>query len=187
MTDIKLATRKDGIMMTIGRTVATLICATLLWAGAASGVEQGDAAPEWSAADFSGRLVQFPDESAGKPAVVLFWATWCPYCKAFMPYLERIQADYAQAGVSIVAINAKERGRGDSEAYVESLGFPMIAIPDGDSIAEAYAVQFIPGLFVVDGSGIIAYRRGWTDLPAGSTVAALWDQQVRGTLDQLLN
>ena len=173
--------------MKMERTVYTLILATALWAGATSAVEQGDAAPQWSSADFSGRLVQFPDESAGKPAVVLFWATWCPYCKAFMPYLEQIQADYAQAGVSIVGINAKERGRGDAEAYVASLGFPIIGIPDGDSIAETYDVQFIPGLFVVDGNGIIAYRRGWTDFPAGSTVAELWDQQVRDALDRLLN
>ena len=173
--------------MIIGRMVSTLIFATLLWAGAASGVEQGDPAPEWSAADFSGRLVQFPDTSADKPVVVLFWATWCPYCKALMPYLERIQEDYAQAGVNVIGINTKERGRGDPGAYVESLGFPMIAIPDGDSIAEAYDVQFIPGLFVIDGNGIVAYRRGWTDLPAGSTVAELWDQQVRGALDRLLN
>jgi thiol-disulfide isomerase/thioredoxin len=173
--------------MNTGRTVCAFILGMALWAGAASGVEQGDAAPQWSSADFSGQLVRFPDGSAGKPAVVLFWATWCPYCKAFMPYLEQIQADYAHAGVSIIGINTKERGRGDAKAYIESLGFPILGIPDGDSIAEAYDVKFIPGLFVVGGNGIIAYRRGWTDLPAGTTVAALWDRQVRDALDQLLN
>jgi thiol-disulfide isomerase/thioredoxin len=173
--------------MHIGRTVYIFILAAALWTVTASGVEQGDAAPQWSSVDFSGSPVQFPDDGADKPAVVLFWATWCPYCKAFMPYLERIRADYAQAGVYVVGINAKERGRGDPEAYVENLGFPIIAIPDGDGIAEMYDVQFIPGLFVIDGKGIIAYRRGWTDLPAGSTVAELWDQQVRGALDRLLN
>jgi thiol-disulfide isomerase/thioredoxin len=173
--------------MTTGKTAATLIFAAVLWAGAALGVEQGDAAPAWSSVDFSGKLIQFPEETAGTPAVMLFWATWCPYCKAFMPYLKQIQADYAQAGVKVVSINAKERGLGDPEAYVESLGFPMIAIPEGDSIAEAYAVQFIPGLFVIDSGGMVAYRRGWTDLPAGSTVAELWDQQVRQTLDRLLD
>jgi thiol-disulfide isomerase/thioredoxin len=173
--------------MNIGRMVSTLVVAAMLWSGPTWGVEQGDAAPQWSSADFSGKVVEFPQATAGKPAVVLFWATWCPYCKAFMPYLKQIQADYAKAGVNVVAINAKERGRGDPEAYVEGLGFPMIAIPDGDSIAEAYGVQYIPGLFVVDGKGMVAYRRGWTDLPAGTTVAQLWDQQVRGALDRLLN
>lgn len=169
------------------RTVQLVVLAAMLWAGTALAVDQGDVAPAWSSKDFSGRSIQFPAETAGKPAVVLFWATWCSYCKAFMPYLKQIEADYADAGVNIVAINAKERGEGDPAAYVKSLGFPVIAVPDGDDIAEAYAVQFIPGLFVVDGNGIVAYRRGWTDLPAGTTVAELWTQQVREALDQLLN
>ncbi len=47
-------------------------------------------------------------------------------------------------------------------------------------------MQYIPGLFVVDGKGTIAYRRGWTDLPAGTTVAQLWERQVREALDRLL-
>jgi thiol-disulfide isomerase/thioredoxin len=168
------------------RTILMLAFALTAWTGAASAVEQGDAAPAWTAEDFAGRQVQFPSVSAGKPAVVLFWATWCPYCKAFMPYLKRIQADYAAAGVTIIAINTKERGRGDPEAYVASLGFPLVGIPDGDRISEAYGVQYVPGLFVVDGKGAIAYRRPWTDLPAGSTVAELWDRQVRAALDSVV-
>lgn len=172
--------------MSFVRTIFTLALAAVLWTSTASAVEQGDTAPAWSAADFAGKAVQFPEVSAGKPAVVLFWATWCPYCKAFMPYLKRIQADYAHLGVTVVAINTKERGQGDPTAYVRNLGFPLIGIPDGDRIAEDYGVQYIPGLFVVDGNGTIAYRRGWTDLPAGSKVALLWDSQVRAALDRIV-
>lgn len=168
------------------RTLLTLALSIVLWMAPASAVEQGDTAPAWTATDFAGREVKFPVVSAGKPAIVLFWATWCPYCKAFMPYLKRIQADYADAGVRVVAINTKERGQGDPAAYVRNLGFPLIGIPDGDRIGDDYGVQYIPGLFVVDGNGTIAYRRGWTDLPAGSTVALLWDSQVRAVLDRLV-
>jgi thiol-disulfide isomerase/thioredoxin len=168
------------------RTIRTLALAAALWTGSAFAVEQGDEAPAWRARDFAGREIAFPGATAGKPAVLLFWATWCPYCKAFMPSLKRIQADYAHTGVTVVAINAKERGQGDPQAYVRGLGFPLVGIPDGDRLAEAYGVQYIPGLFVVDGKGTIAYRRGWTDLPAGTTVAQLWERQVREALDRLL-
>lgn len=172
--------------MNLARTIRTLTLAAALWTGTAFAVEQGDKAPAWSARDFTGQEIAFPYSAAGKPTIVLFWATWCPYCKAFMPNLKRIQADYAHAGVTVVAINAKERGQGNAQAYVQSLGFPLVGIPDGDDIAEAYGVQYIPGLFVVDGKGTIAYRRGWTDLPAGSTVAQLWERQVRDVLSRLL-
>ena len=97
-------------------------------AGPALAVEQGDVAPPFKAVDFAGRPVEFPAVAGGKPAVVVFWATWCGYCKAFMPYLKNIEADYAAQGVKVVAINAKERGAGDPKAYVAGLGFAPIAV-----------------------------------------------------------
>ena len=119
---------------------AFLILASV-WAtcfsAAATAVEEGDTAPRWHAADFDGRAVDFPAIAGGKPAVVVFWATWCGYCKAFMPYLKDIEADYAEAGIKIVAINAKEDGRGDPQGFVRGLSFPAIAIRDGDAIAQA--------------------------------------------------
>jgi thiol-disulfide isomerase/thioredoxin len=160
--------------------------AVLALASAALAVEQGDVAPPWRASDFAGRAVDFPAVAGGKPAVVVFWATWCGYCKAFMPYLKGIEADYAAHGVKIVAINAKEDGSGDPRAYVQGLGFAPIAVTNGDAIAASYGVQYIPGLLIVDGKGMVAYRRPWTDLPAGRTVAELWDGQVRAALDALV-
>jgi thiol-disulfide isomerase/thioredoxin len=152
----------------------------------AQAVEQGAAAPPWTGMDFSGHEVEFPSVVAGKPTVMVFWATWCPYCTAFMPYLGQIQRDYGEASINVIAINAKERGAGDPAAYIEKLGFPVIGIADGDAIAEDYSVHFIPGLMIIDGAGKVAWERASTDLPAGKTVAEFWDGQVREQLDLLL-
>jgi thiol-disulfide isomerase/thioredoxin len=150
-------------------------------------LDKGDKAPEWTGIDLvSGQKKSFPGLLNGKPAVLVFWATWCPYCKAFMPYAGQIQAEYAEQGVQIITFNAKERGEGDPKAYVDSLQFPLAAIADADSIAENYDVKFIPGLMVVNGEGVITYRRGWTDLPAGKTVAEFWAGEVRLALDEIL-
>jgi thiol-disulfide isomerase/thioredoxin len=160
--------------------------AVLAASASAWSVEQGDVAPKWGGSDFDGRMVLFPNVAQGNPAVLVFWATWCSYCKAFMPYLEDIEAEYRDRGVKIVAVNAKEDGEGDPKSYVEGLGFPLTAVRDGDAIAQQYGVEFVPGLMVVGGDGIVAYRRAWTDLPAGRTVAELWSEQVRDALDGLL-
>jgi thiol-disulfide isomerase/thioredoxin len=165
----------------------SLLLVALTAAHGALAVEQGDVAPPFKGVDFAGAPVEFPAVAGGKPAVVVFWATWCGYCKAFMPYLKEIQADYAAHGVKVVAINAKEDARGsDPRAYVAGLGFTPIAVANGDAIAASYGVQYIPGLLIVDGKGMVAYRRPWTDLPAGKTVAELWDGQVRTALDALV-
>lgn len=150
-------------------------------------VNQGDVAPPWSGTDLiTGKTVEFPEVLNGKPAVILFWATWCPYCKAFMPRAAEIQAEYAEAGVQIIGLNHKERGYGDPAAYAKSLGFPMVAIADADSIGDAWSIDFIPGLLIVDGGGNIVYRRRSTNLPAGRKVSELWAGEVRAVLDQML-
>ena len=113
-----------------------LILITSLACTSAFAVTQGDIAPAWTGIDLvDGAKVEFPAKLDEKPAVFIFWATWCSYCKAFMPYVKGIEADYAKQGVQIITFNAKERGRGDPKAYVDSLDFPLVAIADADEIA----------------------------------------------------
>ncbi len=164
-----------------------LLLALLAPASTIYAVGPGDTAPPFTGINLvDGETVDFPALLQGKPAVVVFWATWCPYCKAFMPYAKDIQADYADTGVQIVTLNSKERGRGDPKAYVDSLDFPMFAIAEADAIGEAYSINFIPGLLVVDGEGRVVYRRRSTNLPAGRTVSAQWADEVRQVLDKLV-
>lgn len=177
--------RADFYRVAIGTLVLVLLQACGQGAPqSAPSVTAGSEAPAWSGSDLlSGSKIQFPEVLDGRPAVMIFWATWCPYCKAFMPYAKKIQDDYSQYGVQTLSFNAKERGQGDPRAYLESLDFPHVSIADADAIAAQYDVKFIPGLMVVNGSGKVVYRRGWTELPAGRTVAEQWDSEVRGVLD----
>ena len=163
-----------------------LVLVILFAVGSISAIESGDTAPVWSGSDYSGNQVEFPSSTNGKPTVMVYWATWCAYCKAFMPYLSQIQKDYGADEINVLLINHKERGVGDPAAYVEALDFEVIAIRDGDSIGDTYSVDFIPGLMVIDSEGVVAWKRASTDLPAGKTVGELWDQQVREQLDQML-
>ncbi len=169
--------------MNIRFLFAGLLC---LLAGSALAVGPGQQAPSWVGIDLmTAEEVAFPDVLEGEPAVLIFWATWCPYCKAFMPYAKDIEADFADQGVKIITFNAKERGRGDARDYVSSLGYPMLAIQDADDIAQAYDIRFIPGLLVVDGNGVVVYRRRSTNLPAGRTVSQQWAFEVREVLEEL--
>lgn len=165
-----------------------LLVAAFLVAPIAAAVEAGDEAPKFRAYDFSGQMIEFPQASDDtKASVVIFWATWCGYCKAFMPYLEQIEADYRDRGVEVLTINAKEDGSGNPAEYIAALNFPMTAVRSGNAIARSWGVEFIPGVFVVDADGMISFRRPWTELPAGQEVAELWDGQVRDALDATLN
>lgn len=149
-------------------------------------IEVGDIAPEFVGPDEYGNEVRFPDVIDGKPTIMLFWATWCPYCKAFMPFLEQIQEDYGEGKINVVMINHKERGEGDPAAYIKALEFSVIAVLEGDPIGDAYKVDFIPGLMIADASGRIAWKRQSTELPPGRQVGEFWDMKVREQLDKML-
>jgi thiol-disulfide isomerase/thioredoxin len=163
-----------------------------LIAPVASGVEAGDPAPAWRSENIAGQEVIFPGPSGRQVTVLVFWATWCNYCRAFMPYLAAIQEEYSHKNVQVLAVNAKEddgedeSGAEDPRSYMDRNGYGLVTVLNGDAIAAAYAVEFIPGLFVVDASGMIIYRRGWTELPAGRKVAEFWDEQVRSVLNVAL-
>lgn len=173
---------KPGVRSQSFALLVTLCCfASFTFAN-----ETEETSQEWTGTDFSGATIEFPAVLQGEPTVMVFWATWCPYCRALMPYLGEIQSDYGEDRISILTINVFEDGELDPAAHIESLGYPMIAVADGDSIAEMYSVRFTPGLMIVDGQGNLVWQRESTELPPGQTVAELWAGQIREQLDELL-
>lgn len=148
-------------------------------------VEVGEVAPPFNGIDENGSAVEFPAVIDGKPTILFFWATWCPYCKAFMPFLEDIKNDYGD-DINVVMINHKERGEGDPVAYMNALTFDATGVLEGDSIGDTYGVDFIPGLMIVGEDGRMAWKRKSTDLPAGREVGEFWDSVVREQLDKML-
>ena len=153
--------------------------------GVASAAGEGDAAPDWSLHSLTGVDVAFPEAANGKPSIILFWATWCPYCKALMPYLEEIRRNNEQHDVQVFAINIKEDG--DPAAFANQNDFEFVYLLDGEAVAERYAVRFTPGLFVVDKNGTIVFRRKSTELPPGRQVAEFWAERVTTSLNGLIN
>jgi len=167
----------------------SILVAALLWAAIpttlhAEVVDAGMPAPEWTMEDTEGHEVNFPADAAGRPSILFFWASWCPYCHAVMPFLERIVVDYADHGVTVYAINFKDDG--DPARYMTEHGYQFIVLPLGDLVADDYGVVSSPGLLVVDGDGIVTYRRKVTRAPPGAAIAQVWDGQVREALDRAL-
>lgn len=168
--------------------IIIIIAAAIIWSIPAEAARPGDLAPSWQATSFQGEAVSFPEMVDGKPTVMIFWASWCSYCKAFMPYLKDIQEEY-EDDIEIIAVNFREAegGESDPDAYVRQTGIEMTTIRDGEVIAAAYKVRFVPGLMVVGSDGIVSYRRGKTKLPAGKSIAELWSEQVMDALDDQLD
>ena len=119
----------------------------------------------------------------GKVVLLNFWATWCPYCHALMPYLQQIKNDYAKHGVEVYAISFKDDG--DPVEHMHELGHDFIVMPVGDMVADDYDVWSALGIIVVDGKGVVRYKRRsvGADVKPGKEIAEFWDGKVRAALD----
>ena len=92
-------------------------------------------APQWTLRTQSGERVSYSD-FAGKPMIITFWGTWCPYCKKLHPGLEKVRAKYEEQGLVVLGISVNEPFGADPEASLKERGIHFQTLVDGDEVAE---------------------------------------------------
>jgi peroxiredoxin len=116
-------------------------------------------APEFTLLALNGDTVSLADYRGKKTLVVSYWASWCGPCKVELPELREFYKRYhkADANFEILAISIDEQ-KADAEKYAaaEKLPFPVLFDPQSKT-AEAYSVEGIPTLFVIDKDGKIVH------------------------------
>ncbi len=111
----------------------------------------------------------------GKPLVIIFWATWCPYCAKVMPSLEKYYQKYNRQGLEIIAINIMEDG--DPITHMKNKGFHYRLGLDGDQVAEDWSVTGTPTLFFIN-------RRG--EIIASNQISDPKSEVVKQLINELL-
>jgi cytochrome c biogenesis protein CcmG, thiol:disulfide interchange protein DsbE len=101
--------------------------------------------------------------TAGGPAVVVFWASWCAPCSREAPALERFSRSSAGRG-RLVGVDWSD-GLAGARAFIRrySWTFPNLRDAEG-TVGNAYRLTGLPTTFVIDGQGRIrAVLRGPQD------------------------
>jgi len=112
---------------------------------------------DWTLTDATGTTVNYYSDSRGSVSVILFWATWCPFCRTLMPHLQIIADEFEASKVKFYALNVWEDG--DPQKYFRENGYTFRLLLMGDLVAEDYGVPGTPGLFVLDKNHRIVYLR----------------------------
>ncbi len=130
------------------------------------GVQEGQQAPRFAALGLDGSS-QGLAQLAGKPAVVVFWASWCGPCMAEVPHLQDLTGSYGDR-VGILGVNVGEDPRLVA-SVVESRAMTWtIALDLDKSLSSRFGVRSIPLVLVLDATGRIIYRGN--GLPSQPTV-----------------
>ena len=109
-------------------------------------------------------LETFTKAKGVKGAVVVFLSCKCPYVAQARAPLADLVKQYG-AKMAFVGLNANQNEKADDIKNDAALNFafPMLR-DDGSKVADLYAAERTPEVFVVDGSGVIRYHGGVADL-----------------------
>ena len=103
------------------------------------------------------------------PALLVdFWATWCAPCLETIPELERLERDFAAAGLRVVGVSIDE-DRATLDAWLERRPVSYAVVHDGgdDPAWWQFRVPAIPAAYLLDGEGrIVAQWNGKVDAGA---------------------
>lgn len=148
----------------LGRSalVAVLAAATVLPARAVRaqgvGIAVGSHAPSAVVHTLDGQSVDLGRIAGKGPALIEFWATWCPNCRELEPTLKAVAAKYASrvrfVGVAVSVNESPARVR----LFVQKHGLPGEQYFDTQGAATgAYDVPATSFVVVLDAAGKVVY------------------------------
>ncbi|MBR5703892.1 MAG: redoxin domain-containing protein [Bacteroidales bacterium] len=116
----------------------------------------GSEAPEIILKDIEGKEVKLSD-FRGKQVVLVFWASWCPDCRAEVPELKEMYAKADPAKVQFVSVSF-DREFEALVKYAAENELPGVQLFDPAGKKESkvgadYGVKWIPSLYLIDAEG----------------------------------
>lgn len=94
----------------------------------------------------------------GKVVVIDFWASWCEPCRHSFPWLNAMQAKYADRGLVIIGVNV-DRERAAAERFLREVPATFRIVYDpGGALAAHYDVPGMPSSYVIGPNGDIVGR-----------------------------
>jgi len=105
----------------------------------------------------------------GRPVLLFFWAHWCGDCKAEVPELARLVAQYQSKGLVLIgptqhygyAAGGEDASRDDETHYIDAVrnryyaALPGMSVPVSEENFQRFGASTTPTLVLVDRQGIV--------------------------------
>lgn len=112
-----------------------------------------------------GKTVSSSDFDGKKAMVIIFMCNHCPYVKAIIDRLIKLQSDCAEKGVQLIGINSNDSDGYPEDSFekmqewVKEAGINFAYLRDeSQEIAKAYQAQCTPDIYVFDQNQKLAYH-----------------------------
>jgi thiol-disulfide isomerase/thioredoxin len=158
---VKQGKRENGKGKRQGVPMRFVFLAALLLGGrplVAQSPDVGAVAPVVTGATLDGKPVRIAVAANKRAAVVEFWATWCPLCRALLPSMRAAQRQYGDRvdfiGVNVTVNERKER----VQQYLTHNKPPWVTVWDDRGVAvRAFGAVATSYVVIIDAKGRVAY------------------------------
>ena len=109
--------------------------------------------------DLAGKPQKLSEYLKKGPVMLVFFTTWCPYCKKEIPTLKQVSREYGPKGLQLVAINAGLVDNLDNaKHYALQYRLPYVVLYDADGITSGqYGVRTVPKILYIQQDGKVVH------------------------------
>lgn len=119
-------------------------------------ISQPDFASNFIFEAIDGEKVVLSDILKQRKAILLFWTTWCPYCRKELSRMNKFYTENKEK-VQVVGIDIQEN-KSRVEKFIRDMKISLPIVIDSDgNIARTYQVIGIPTIIVIDIDSKIIY------------------------------
>ena len=92
---------------------------------------------------------------AGKPAILFFWTTWCPYCRTELRALNKMYPQMEKEGINVFAVDIGEAGD-KVRRFLKDYALDLRVLLDEEGrAAENYEIKGVPTYIFINKDGQI--------------------------------
>ncbi len=136
-----------------GVVLAVVLIVGLSGKGSSTG-HPAPALPRESLAGSPVTLASLRSAAAGRPALVVFWASWCGPCQHEAPAIERFASSPTGRG-RVIGVDWSDEAA-SARRFIAKYGWSFSNLRDGEgAVGLAYGLRGLPTTFVIGADGSI--------------------------------
>jgi protein-disulfide isomerase/thiol-disulfide isomerase/thioredoxin/uncharacterized membrane protein len=121
------------------------------------GGKVGDKIMDWSLPKHGGGQLG-SEQTAGKPVIMTFWATWCGPCRKELPALAELYEKHKDDGLVIIGVNVDEQPA-KLASFLKKTPLPFPVVLDTDSSLKArFDADTVPATYWIEKDGTIKQK-----------------------------